>query len=123
MLDPHQRYTIENVRAHPWMQRRPTESEIVTEHTSSQKIEAPIRELMLMMGLPSESIDASLAAERHDHLYTTALLLLRKKKRQEAVERGPQPPPPPESASATQGAQQPDARAAGPATELAIPLQ
>ena len=123
VLDPHQRYTIENVRAHPWMQRRPTESEIVTEHTSSQKIEAPIREQMLMMGLPSESIDASLAAERHDHLYTTALLLLRKKKRQEAVERGPQPPPPPESASATQGAQQPDARAAGPATELAIPLQ
>ena len=107
------------------MHRRPTESEIVTEHTSSQKIEPSIREQMLMMGLPSESIDASLAAERHDHLYTTALLLLRKKRRQEAVERGPPPPAPPESAAlaahnnAAQGGQQ---QGNPPATDLAIPV-
>ena len=39
---------------------------------------------MLTMGLPAESVDASLGSERHDHIHTTYQLLLRKKPRVEA---------------------------------------
>ena len=37
VLDPHQRYTIDNVRAHPWMHRRASEGEIITEHTATAR--------------------------------------------------------------------------------------
>ena len=76
VLDPHQRYTIDNVRAHPWMHRRAQESDIITEHTSSQKVDGFCREQMLMMGLPPESVDASLQSERHDHIHTMCALTL-----------------------------------------------
>ena len=99
VLDPHQRYTVDNVRTHPWMHRRASESEIVTEHTCSQKVDHFCREQMLRMGLPAESVDASLTSERHDHIFTTYQLLLRKKPRLEAIAQGHAhmgPPPPPE---------------------------
>jgi len=95
VLDPHQRYNIDNVRAHPWMHRRPAEAEIVTEHTTTQKIDSYCREQLLTIGLPAESVDTSLTAERHDHIYTSYQLLLRKKSRVEAGGgdgSAPQPP-------------------------------
>ena len=33
----------------------------------------PSGDQMLTMGLPEESIDASVSSERHDHIYTTYL--------------------------------------------------
>jgi len=81
VLDPHQRYTIDNVRAHPWMHRRPAEGEIMTEHLSSTKIDGACREQLLAMGLPAENVDTSLTSERHDHIYTSYQLLVRKKTR------------------------------------------
>lgn len=71
--------------SHPWMHRRACETEIVTGHASSPQVDAFCREQMLDMGLPEESIDASLETERHDHIFTIYLLLLRKKPRLEAV--------------------------------------
>jgi len=75
VLDPNQRYTIEHVRVHPWMQRRASEAEIITEHSAAIKPEMEVRETMVRMGLPPETIDASIASERHDHITTTYLLL------------------------------------------------
>ena len=98
VLDPHQRYTIDNVRSHPWMHRRGSEGELITEHTASGKIDNGCREQMVSMGLPVDSIDASLTSERHDHIHTTYLLLQRRKPRQDPS--GGQhlgPPPPPEA--------------------------
>ena len=79
VLDPHQRYTIDNVRAHPWMQRKAAEPEIITEHTSSGQIDQTCREQLMMMGLPGDMVDMSLSSERHDHIHTTYLLLQRRK--------------------------------------------
>jgi len=75
VLDPHQRYSIEHVRVHPWMQKRSAEAEIATEHIAQSKPEMVVRDQMLRMGLPPDSVDASLASERHDHITTTYLLL------------------------------------------------
>ena len=66
------------------MHRRTSESDIVTEHTTSQKVDVHCRDQLLTMGLPADSVDASLASERHDHIYTTYQLLVRKKPRVEA---------------------------------------
>lgn len=98
VLDPHQRYTIDNVRAHPWMHRRASEGEIITEHTATGKVDGACRDQILAMGLPAETVDASLHTERHDHIHTTYLLLQRRKPRHDPS--GGQhmgPPPPPEA--------------------------
>ena len=70
VLEPHQRYTIVNVVTHAWMCRRSNEGDIVTEHAASQKLDGFCREQMLEMGFPADVVDASLASERHDHIYT-----------------------------------------------------
>ena len=56
-------------------QRRASEAEIITEHSAAIKPEMEVRETMVRMGLPPETIDASIASERHDHITTTYLLL------------------------------------------------
>jgi serine/threonine protein kinase len=85
VLDPHQRYAIENVRTHPWMAKRAGEDDIPTEHVAQSKVDRPAREQLLQMGLPAETVDASLANERHDHITTTYLLLARRRQlRQQA---------------------------------------
>jgi serine/threonine protein kinase len=101
VLDPNQRYTIDNVRAHPWMQRRSNETEIVTEHEVSGRADPATKEQMVSMGLPIDVIEQSLATERHDHVHTTYLLLQRRKPRVQTQhdERGPLlgTPPAPEA--------------------------
>ena len=59
------------------------------------------------MGLPPETIDTSLASERHDHITTTYLLLLRRRSphrpaadSQTLHDVTPPPPPPPSVPSA-----------------------
>ena len=100
VLDPHQRYTIDNVRSHPWMARRSAEGEIVTEGIESGKIDPRCRDQMVGMGLPEDAIDSSLGSERHDHIYTTYLLLHRRKPRPDQAAAGTRqmgPPPPPDA--------------------------
>ena len=47
VLDPHQRYSIENVRAHPWMARRGAENEIHVEHVMMSRVDTSTKEQMV----------------------------------------------------------------------------
>ena len=73
------------VRVHPWMTRRSAEADILVEHQGPAKVDSGTRDMMQQMGLPLETIDTSLATERHDHLTTTYLLLARRKQMQKAL--------------------------------------
>jgi len=84
VLEPNQRYTIENVRHHPWMARLPGEGEISTEHAGARKIEPRAVGALLGLGFCSEHIERSVGLDRHDHVNASYLLLLEKRRRKDA---------------------------------------
>ena len=59
-----QRHSMEDVRQHPWMHRRQGEEDIVTEHAGQVQVDACVREQMIQMGLPPESMNTSIATDR-----------------------------------------------------------
>lgn len=62
--------------------------EIETEHINAGKIDQDVREQMLQIGLPSESIEVSVFSDRPDHINATYLLLKGKKEKRPEVAAG-----------------------------------
>ena len=82
VTDAARRYNIENVRQHAWLARAPGEAEICAEHAAAPAADAALKSrLVAAIGFPADAVDASVAADRPDHVNTTYLLLKRQLER------------------------------------------
>ena len=78
VTDAARRYNIENVRQHAWLARAPGEAEICAEHAAGPAADGALKSrLVAQLGFPADAVDASVAADRPDHVNTTYLLLKR----------------------------------------------
>ena len=82
VTDAGRRYNIENVRQHAWLARAPGEAEICAEHAAAPAADGALKSrLVAAIGFPADAVDASVAADRPDHVFTTYLLLKRQLER------------------------------------------
>ncbi|KAL1512420.1 hypothetical protein AB1Y20_005676 [Prymnesium parvum] len=101
VIDPTQRFNIENVRHNAWLAAAGGEHEIVTEHTEARTIEPRVVGSMVSVGFKPEDIEQSVTFDRHDHINTSYLLLAEKRRRLEAASTSGSAAPPAQRSAST----------------------